>query len=78
MKRAKILRLFANEIKEPAKQTADATLEIRSKIEDIQNSTSSTTTELFGITTVIEEVNTMTNSIVAAIEQQQQRRAGKC
>ncbi len=62
--------VVANEIKELAKQTAEATLEIRSKIEGIQTSTSGTVTEISEITKVIEEVNTMTNSIAAAIEQQ--------
>ncbi len=62
--------VVANEIKELAKQTAEATLEIKSKIEGVQNSTQDTVGEISEITKVIGEVNTMTNSIAAAIEQQ--------
>lgn len=62
--------VVANEIKELAKQTAEATLEIKSKIEGVQGSTRGTVNEISQITKVINDVNTMTNSIAAAIEQQ--------
>lgn len=62
--------VVANEIKELAKQTAEATLEIKSKIEGVQSSTKGTVDEILEITKVINEVNTMTNSIAAAIEEQ--------
>ena len=62
--------VVANEIKELAKQTAEATLEIKSKIEGVQGSTETTVSEISKITQVIEEVNTMTNSIATAIEEQ--------
>ncbi|MCP4337397.1 MAG: HAMP domain-containing protein [Desulfobulbaceae bacterium] len=62
--------VVANEIKELAKQTAEATLEIKGKIEGVQTSTQATVGEIKEITKVIDGVNTMTNSIAAAIEQQ--------
>ena len=62
--------VVANEIKELAKQTAEATLEIKAKIEGVQRSTEGTVGEIEEITKVIDGVNTMTNSIAAAIEQQ--------
>ena len=62
--------VVANEIKELAKQTAAATLEIKGKIEGVQSSTQATVSEIEEITKVIDGVNTMTNSVAAAIEQQ--------
>lgn len=62
--------VVANEIKELAKQTAEATQEIKGKIEGVQHSTQATVSEIEEITKVIDGVNTMTNSIAAAIEQQ--------
>lgn len=62
--------VVANEIKELAKQTAEATLEIKTKIEGVQNSTSETVAEIKGITKVIDDVNAMTSTIAAAIEEQ--------
>lgn len=62
--------VVANEIKELAKQTAEATLEIKMKIEGVQNSTSETVVEIKEIAEVINDVNAMTNTIAAAIEEQ--------
>ncbi len=62
--------VVANEIKELAKQTAEATLEIRENIEGVQDSTRGTVNEILEITKVIDAVNTMTNSVAVAIEEQ--------
>jgi len=62
--------VVANEIKDLAKQTAEATLEIKAKIEGVQQSTKDTVDEISEITKVINEVNTMTSSVAAAIEEQ--------
>lgn len=62
--------VVANDIKELARQTAMATLEIKDKIASVQLSTKETVSEISVITTVINDVNTMTNSIAAAIEEQ--------
>lgn len=62
--------VVANEIKELAKQTAQATQEIKRKIDGVQNSTDGTINEISKIVSVINEINLMTNTIAAAIEEQ--------
>lgn len=62
--------VVANEIKELAKQTADATLEIRTKIEGIQTTTNITVKEISGITTVISEIDDTVSGIASAVEEQ--------
>jgi methyl-accepting chemotaxis protein len=62
--------VVANEIKELAKQTAEATEDIKLRIAGIQNSTGSAITDIGQITTVIRDVGTIVTSIAAAIEEQ--------
>lgn len=62
--------VVANEIKELAKQTADATGQIKTQIEDIQNSTSDTVNQIERITSVINNVNDTVNSITGAVSEQ--------
>jgi len=62
--------VVANEIKELAKQTAEATEDIKVRIAGIQNSTGSAITDIGQITTVIRDVGTIVTSIAAAIEEQ--------
>ena len=62
--------VVANEIKELAKQTAEATGEIKAKIESIQNSTDDTVTEINQITEVINDVNEIVSTIASAVEEQ--------
>ena len=62
--------VVATEIKDLANQTAQATDEIRAKIEGIQSSTGETVSEIENITNVIEQVNDIVSSIAAAIEEQ--------
>jgi methyl-accepting chemotaxis protein len=62
--------VVANEIKELAKQTASATVEINSKIRGIQDSTGKTVTEIQEILHVIGEVNTIVDSIASAVDNQ--------
>lgn len=62
--------VVANEIKELAKQTAEATLEIRKKIEGIQQSTASTVGQIGQITSVINEVDEIVATIATAVEEQ--------
>jgi methyl-accepting chemotaxis protein len=62
--------VVANEIKELARQTADATHEIKAKIESIQNSTGETVTEMQQITDVIKQVNDIVATIATSMEQQ--------
>ena len=62
--------VVANEIKELARQTAEATQEIKGKIDGIQNSTSGTVSEIEGILKVINEVNEIVSTIATAVEEQ--------
>ena len=62
--------VVANEIKELARQTAEATQDIRRIIEEIQNSTGSTVGEIREVSAVIEEVSELVTTVAAAIEQQ--------
>ena len=63
--------VVANEIKDLAKQTADATGDIRGKIEAIQSSTSVTVTEIAGIAKIVNEVNRIVTGIADALEEQE-------
>ena len=62
--------VVANEIKDLAKQTAEATQEIKEKIGAIQGSTEGTVTEIGQISAVIDEVNEIVSTIASAVEEQ--------
>jgi methyl-accepting chemotaxis protein len=62
--------VVATEVKELARQTADATNEIAKQVEDIQNSTGNATKAIDSIVNVIEEINVISQSIVSAVEEQ--------
>ena len=62
--------VVANEIKELARQTAEATGEIKTRIEGIQGSTTDTIAQIETITTVIGEVDTIVATIATAVEEQ--------
>ncbi len=62
--------VVANEIKELAKQTAEATGEIRSSIESIQKSTDETVIEINQITDVISSVDNIVIEIATSVEEQ--------
>jgi methyl-accepting chemotaxis protein len=62
--------VVANEIKDLAKQTAEATGEIRIKIEGIQESTGGTVSHIEQIAKVVNEVNEIVTTIATAIEEQ--------
>ncbi len=62
--------VVANEIKELAQQTAQATEEIRGKIQGIQRTTSQTVLEIGQISSVIGDVDAIVGSIAAAVEEQ--------
>lgn len=62
--------VVANEIKELAKQTAEATQEIRNKIEAIQNTTETTVDEITEISNIISEIDGTVTIIAAAVEEQ--------
>ncbi len=62
--------VVANEIKELARETANATSSIREAISDIQNQTKMTVADISGIATVIADVNEIVQTIVTAVEEQ--------
>ncbi len=62
--------VVANEIKELARQTAAATLDIKRQIEEIQSTTSETVKEIDQISDVICKVNDIVASISADVEAQ--------
>ena len=62
--------VVAHEIKELARQTAEATEDIKAKVAGIQGSTTNTLTDLGEISRVIGEITEIVNTIAAAIEEQ--------
>ncbi len=64
--------VVANEIKELAKQTSQATQEINKKVEGIQNSTNATSQDIEEVMKVIREVNEFIADIAHSVEQQTQ------
>jgi methyl-accepting chemotaxis protein len=62
--------VVANEVKELAKQTARATEEIGQKIGAIQTNTKDAVNAIAEITTIINQVNDISNTIASAVEEQ--------
>ncbi len=62
--------VVAGEIKELARQTAEATLEIKERIGRIQDSTRETVSEIEEVTGGISSVNEMIDTVAAAVEEQ--------
>lgn len=62
--------VVANEIKDLARQTAQATQEIKERITGIQTATNETVGEMQSISTVISSVNEFVFSIAGAVEEQ--------
>lgn len=62
--------VVANEIKELARQTAEATQDIKTKIEGIQGSTAGTVSDIEQISKIINDVNEIVSTIATAVEEQ--------
>jgi methyl-accepting chemotaxis protein len=62
--------VVANEIKELARQTANATQDIKDRINKIQSSTSGAVMQVEGISKVINDVNEIVSTIATAVEEQ--------
>jgi len=62
--------VVANEIKELARQTAAATVDIKNQISEMQDTTSTTVEDIEKISAVIVEINSVINGIATAIEEQ--------
>ncbi|NQU65204.1 MAG: DUF3365 domain-containing protein [SAR324 cluster bacterium] len=62
--------VVANEIKELAKQTSDATRDIRQRIEGIQKSATTTVQQIQQISAIINDINDIVSSTATTIEEQ--------
>ena len=62
--------VVANEIKELARQTAAATVEIKSQIDEMQTTTTSTIDDIEKVSTIIDEINNVITAIATAVEEQ--------
>ncbi len=62
--------VVANEIKELARQTAAATVDIKKQIEEMQSTTTSTIDDIGKISEVIANISTVINDIAKAVEEQ--------
>jgi methyl-accepting chemotaxis protein len=62
--------VVANEIKELARQTASATVDIKDQIKEMQDTTSTTVEDIEKIGMVIEEIHNVINGIATAVEEQ--------
>jgi methyl-accepting chemotaxis protein len=62
--------VVANEIKDLAKQTSEASMDIKAKIDNIQESSSGTLAGMKAVSAVITEVNDIVSTIATAVEEQ--------
>ena len=62
--------VVANEIKELARQTAAATVDIKNQIDDMQSTTTSTIHDIQKISEIISDINNVINGIATAVEEQ--------
>ena len=62
--------VVANEIKDLAKQTADASKKIKEQIKNIQDSSAETLIEIKGVSDIIHEINTLVGSTTRSISDQ--------
>lgn len=62
--------VVANEIKELARQTAEATVDIKMRIREIQSTASATVGDIEEVTQVIADVNAVVHTIASAVEEQ--------
>jgi methyl-accepting chemotaxis protein len=62
--------VVANEIKELARQTAAATIDIKNQINEMQDTTQSAVVDIKEISDVISEINSVINGIATAVEEQ--------
>lgn len=62
--------VVASEVKDLAKQTSNATGEIENLIKDMRNNTSQSVDAINNITAIIEDVNTISHTILSSVEEQ--------
>lgn len=62
--------VVANEVKALAKQSSEATEEIRAKVEEIQSNTNRAESAIVEISSIIERINDISSIIASAVEEQ--------
>ena len=62
--------VVAGEIKELARQTAEASGEIKNRVEGIQSNTDGTVNQINDVSEVVNEINTIVATIASAVEEQ--------
>ncbi|PHR30214.1 MAG: hypothetical protein COA36_02185 [Desulfotalea sp.] len=62
--------VVANEIKDLAKQTAEATVDIKNQIGEMQGTTDATIADIKTISEVIDEINDVITTVATAVEEQ--------
>ncbi|OHE71453.1 MAG: hypothetical protein A2007_02125 [Verrucomicrobia bacterium GWC2_42_7] len=62
--------VVANEVKELARQSAQATQQISAQLEDVQNNITLSVSAMDEISRIVEEVNKIANAIAGSVEQQ--------
>jgi methyl-accepting chemotaxis protein len=62
--------VVANEVKELAKQSAEAADQIRNQVTDIQNNIANTISSINEITSIVSEMSTINNVVATAVEEQ--------
>jgi methyl-accepting chemotaxis protein len=62
--------VVANEIKELARQTAEATVDIKKRIGEMQATTSTTVEDIEKVSEIINEINAVINGIATAVDEQ--------
>jgi methyl-accepting chemotaxis protein len=62
--------VVANEVKELARETAKATEDISQKIDAIRNDTTESVSAISEISTIINKINDISNTIASAVEEQ--------
>ena len=70
--------VVANEIKELAKQTAEATLDIKRQIEEVQSTTEVTVTDIDKISGIIGNIDDIVGTIATAVEETIRIHEGNC
>ncbi len=62
--------VVANEIKDLAKQTAEATVDIKNQIDEMQGTTDATIADIKNVSEIIDQINDVITTVATAVEEQ--------